>query len=87
MEELHLTWREDIDALQFDAGNGGHCFVHRLALRTLLGARPSPDECLAFARRNAPALLSAARLRIEAREAPAPRNFHLDSRQIRRSLS
>ncbi|AIC31335.1 hypothetical protein IE4771_PE00109 (plasmid) [Rhizobium etli bv. mimosae str. IE4771] len=87
MEELHLTWREDIDALQFAAGNGGHCFVHRLALRTLLGFRPSPDECLAFARLNAAALLSAARQRIEAGEAPAKRNFHLDSRQIRRSLS
>ena len=87
MEELQLTWREDIDALQFAAGDGCHCFIHRLALRTLLGVRPSPKECLAFARQNAAALLAAARQKIEASETLAQRNFHLDSRQIRRSLS
>ncbi|MBY5460581.1 hypothetical protein U8P80_26525 (plasmid) [Rhizobium beringeri] len=87
MEELHLIWREDIDALQFAAGNGGQCFIHRLALRTLLGPKLSPDECLTFAKQNAAALLGAARQKIEASEAPAHWNFHLDSRQIRRGLS
>ncbi|WP_392713988.1 hypothetical protein U8Q05_30050 (plasmid) [Rhizobium ruizarguesonis] len=87
MEELHLTWRADIDALQFAAGNGGQCFIHRLALRRLLGPRPSPEECLTFARQNAAALLAAARRKIEASETPAQRNFHLNSRQVRRGLS
>lgn len=87
MEVLRLTWRGDIDALQFAAGDSGQCFIHRLALRTLLGHSPSPDECLAFARQNAAALLSAARQKVEASGTPAKRNFHLDSRQIRASLS
>nr|WP_172643314.1 hypothetical protein [Rhizobium leguminosarum] len=84
---MRLTWRGDIEALQFAADNGGQCFIHRLALRKLLGHSPSPDECLAFARQNAAALLSAARQKVGASKTPVPRNFHLDSRQIRASLS
>jgi hypothetical protein len=87
VEELLLRWRGDIDALQFAAGDSGQCFIHRLALRTVLGHSPSPDECLAFARQNAAALFAAARQKVGASETPVQRNFHLDSRQIRASLS
>lgn len=87
MEEWDLKWRKDIDALQFATGNGGQCFIHRLALRTLLGPSPSPDECLTFARQNVAALLGAAREEIGASDIPAQRNFHLNSRQVRRCLS
>ncbi len=47
-EESLVDWREDIDALQFAAVNGGKCFVFRLAFRRLLGFTPTRQACLDF---------------------------------------
>jgi hypothetical protein len=79
-------WREDIDALQFAAVNGGGCMVHRLAFRRLLGITPSRADCLAYFAAHAPAFRAAAAQKIALRGIAPGRNLHLTSRDIRRQL-
>jgi hypothetical protein len=84
---LEATWRPDLDALQFHAGNGSLCVVHRLAFRVLLGKVPKPAECLEYVRANPAVFAAAARRRLDAERETGRRSFHLNSRHIRRSIS
>lgn len=87
MAGLAAEWREDIDALQFNAaGNGGVCMIHRLAFRRLLGFAPRPDDCLRYFADHAAAFDAAASAKIEAQSLPRGRNFHLNSRDVSRQL-
>lgn len=81
------TWRGDIDALQFTAaGHGGICMIHRLAFRSLVGRMPERADCLAYFSAHAENFAAAARQKIAAQAVPPGRNFHLNSRDIRRAL-
>lgn len=78
------AWREDIDALQFWAGGGRVCMMHRLAFRSLLGRVPQRNDCLAYFAAHDGVFRAAAALKI-ARQGIAPaHNFHLTSRDIAR---
>ncbi|CAN7628426.1 hypothetical protein LJR030_001671 [Rhizobium sp. LjRoot30] len=82
------TWRGDIDALQFTAaGHGGVCMIHRLAFRSLVGRMPESDDCLAYFSAHAKNFAAAARQKIAAQTIQPGRNFHLNSRDIRRALA
>jgi hypothetical protein len=77
------VWRSDIDALAFEPqAHAGICTVHRLAFRTLLGRLPTPEDCFAFFRSNAPAFHAAAGAKISRRGLAAGANFHLTSRDV-----
>ncbi len=77
------VWRDDIDALAFrPAGHQGFCMVHRLALRTVIGRRASPAECLDYFAANRPVFEAAARAKIARTGLPPDANFHLTSRDI-----
>jgi hypothetical protein len=80
------TWRADIDALQFDAGNGNVCVVHRLAFRALLRKSPEPAECLDYYRDNVALFVAAAQRKLWNDRTIASRNLHLNSRQIRQGI-
>jgi hypothetical protein len=81
------TWRPDLDSLSFrPQGHGGHCVVHRRAFQTLLGFRPSPEDCAAcFAERRA-AFHRAAAAKIIRVSLHKDANFHLTSRDVARAL-
>jgi hypothetical protein len=81
-----VTWRADVDALQFSADNGSVCLVHRLAFRTLLRRLPEPSDCLDYYRANVDQFIGAARCRLATDPSIGARSFHLNSRQIRRSV-
>ena len=75
-------WRADIDALRFAVSDTGpYGFVHRLAFRTLIGFDPTPGDCLAWFEDHRAAFVAAAEKHL-----PDGRNFHLNSRDIRRQL-
>jgi hypothetical protein len=77
------VWRSDINALAFEPeGHAGICTVHRLAFRTLLGRLPTPADCIAYFKSNAPAFHAAARHKISRRGLAAGANFHLTSRDV-----
>ncbi len=84
---MDVIWRDDIQAIAFrPEGHAALCMVHRLAIRTLLGFPPGPQDCLAFAREQEARLQAAARGKIAARNIPAGKALHLTSRDIRRSM-
>jgi hypothetical protein len=88
MSSQQPLWRDDIDALQFDAaGHGGVCLIHRLAFRRLLGAVPAAENCLAFFADHQAAFTAAAAAKIGAQSLPPGRNFHLNSRDVTRQLN
>jgi hypothetical protein len=77
------VWRKDIDALSFDpVGHSGHCTVHRLAFRTLLGRMPTPEDCMAYFKANEHAFSEAACAKISRRALDPGSNFHLTSRDV-----
>ncbi|WP_244622885.1 DUF1488 family protein [Microvirga brassicacearum] len=79
-------WREDIDSLAFRPdGHNGLCVVHRLAFRALVGARLSPEICLAYFREHRARFNDAARAKAGRKGLPAHSNFHLTSRDLRRA--
>lgn len=80
-------WRDDIASLVFAVtGHGAICAVHRGAFRTLLGAEPSPEDCLGYFRRFETAFRAAASTKIARRDIPAGTSLHLTSRDIARKL-
>nr|WP_246499873.1 DUF1488 family protein [Azospirillum soli] len=68
-------------------GHRGHCAVHRLAFRTLLGHTPTPADCLAHFARHRAAFHKAATRKIAARNLPPDSSLHLNSRDIERAMS
>lgn len=86
METPAFDWRADIDALVFEHGpEGGRCFVHRLAFRSLIGPEPEASACIAWFCANRAAFAAAADAKL-ALSAAAHGAFHLNSRDIRRAL-
>jgi hypothetical protein len=81
------VWRADLDSLQFrPQGHDGWCVVHRRAFRTLTAIEPSPEDCQAWFVDRHDAFQRAAAAKI-ARAALSPdANFHLNSRDVARSL-
>ena len=80
-------WRDDIASLVFPVkGHGAICAVHRGALRTLLGAEPSPTDCMSYFRRFEDAFRAAAAAKIARKGIPAGTSLHLTSRDIARKL-
>lgn len=87
-------WRTDADALAFQPEcHRGLCFVHRLAFRSLLGdarsapgGAPAPADCEAYFSTHHSAFQRAAAEKIARTGTPSERNFHLNSRDIRRAL-
>ncbi|UWU19153.1 hypothetical protein [Rhizobium sullae] len=82
-----MIWREDLDALQFAAENGGNCIVHRRAFRAMLRNPPMQHDCIEFYEQNAAAFEAAAKAKIDNGDVHEASNFHLNSRQIRNSLT
>ncbi len=79
---MTVEWREDIDALQFEAGEGRLCIMHRLAFRALTRKRsPEPEECLAYFKAQEGAFRQAAEAKI-ARTGGRAGNFHITSRDV-----
>jgi hypothetical protein len=88
MSDDGQQWRPDIDALEFrPGGHGGHCVVHRLAFRKLLGRMPEPEECAAYFARHRAAFHASATAKIRLRKLAGVANLHLTSRDIRRELT
>lgn len=84
-DEVH--WRADIASLIFPVrDHGAICAVHRGAFRTLLGAEPTPEDCLGYFRRFEDAFRAAARVKIARKRIPAGMSLHLTSRDIARKL-
>lgn len=81
------TWRPDIDAVEFRPhDHSGVCMIHRLAFRTLIGRSPDATACVMFFADNKPAFLLAAENKISQGKIEIHRNFHLNSRDVRRFL-
>jgi hypothetical protein len=80
---MTVVWRDDIDALQFAAGEGQNCFVHRLAFRALTGLRdPSAADCISCFELNSAAFEAAAKRKIARAGDQHAGNFHLTSRDV-----
>jgi len=85
--KAHIVWRSEIDALVFAVDEqGAFCALHRRAFRTLLGADPTPEQCLGYFTGFEAAFRAAARVKIAEKELPPGRNFHLTSRDVARKL-
>src|SRR5262245_12001077 len=82
-----VEWRPDIDALQFAAGPGHACMMHRLAFRRFLGRNPSPSDCLAYFSAHAAAFNAAATAKMIRESLTPGRSFHLNSRDIARQVT
>jgi hypothetical protein len=81
------AWREDIDALAFQpADHRGICMVHRRAFRTLMRAKPSPQQCVDFYNTHQDAFQAAARAKVLRASVEDTANFHLTSRDVTRQL-
>jgi hypothetical protein len=82
-----VRWRADIQSLVFPIGeHAAICAVHRGAFRTLLGAEPTQEACLAYFAKFEEAFRAAARLKIARKGIPTGTNLHLTSRDIARKL-
>lgn len=80
-------WNADLNAISFVADNGGRCFVHRGAIRTMMKGSVDEQECVRFFSLHVRALRDAARRKIDRKRYPANYSFHLTSRDIRRELA
>ncbi|GIQ73979.1 hypothetical protein [Bradyrhizobium sp. RD5-C2] len=86
-ENSAAHWRADIASLVFPLPeHGAICAVHRGALRTLLGADPTPEGCLGYFARFEGAFRAAASAKILRKRIPLGTNLHLTSRDIARKL-
>lgn len=84
---MQCRWHPDIDALSFlPEQHTGRCFVHRRAFQTLLDFPPSAEDCQDFFMTRQPAFQAAAAAKIARDRLEPPANFHLNSRDIKRSL-
>lgn len=80
-------WRADIQSLVFPIrDHAASCAVHCGAFRTLLGALPTEEACLAYFATFEEAFRAAALLKIARKGIPAGTNLHLTSRDIARKL-
>jgi hypothetical protein len=80
-------WRDDIASVVFPVrGRGAICAVHRGAFRTLIGAEPSPEDCLGYFRRFEAAFREAAGAKIVRKGILAGTSLHLTSRDVARKL-
>lgn len=80
------VWRDDIDSLAFRPdSHAGWCVMHRRAFRTLLGFEPTPQDCLEYFDREQLAIRKAASKKTQRATIAPDQNFHLNSRDIRRS--
>jgi hypothetical protein len=80
-------WRTDIESLVFPIGDhGAICAIHRGAFRTLLGADPTPQACLAYFEEFEAAFRAAASFKITRKCIPVGTNLHLTSRDVSRKL-
>jgi hypothetical protein len=85
---MSSTWRTDLDSLSFQPQNHtGHCIVHRRAFQTLLGFKPTPDECAGYYLRKQDAFQCAAAAKISRAALAAEANFHLTSRDVLRACN
>ena len=81
------TWRSDVESLCFKpSGHAGLCFVHRRAFATILGYDPTPEDCAACFRERCAAFEAAAAAKISRSALAAEAHFHLNSRDILRSI-
>src|SRR6266851_8265174 len=75
------TWRDDIDALEFQpADHQGACMMHRRAFRMLLRATPSPQQCVDYYHSHQDAFQAAARAKVLRASVVSNANFHITSR-------
>lgn len=78
-------WRDDIDSLAFQpSGRESWCMVHRQAFRVLFDSENTPTACCDFFVAKATIFQQAAAQKIQRLNIPSDRNFHLNSRDIRR---
>jgi hypothetical protein len=84
---LTAIWRDDLDALQFAAGDGGAlCMIHRLAFRRLIGTIPDREACLAWFAAHADVFAAAALDKMTRLDLLRDRNLHIDSRDVLRQM-
>lgn len=82
-----VRWNAAIDSLMFAVdGHAAFCAVHRFAFRTLIGAEPTPADCLDYFSGRELAFRAAAAAKIAKKVLPVGRNFHLTSRDLARTL-
>ena len=80
-------WRDDLDALQFAAGDGGaSCMIHRLAFRRLIGREPDKQLCLDWYNDKVAVFQAAAIDKMTRLNLPKDRNLHIDSRDVSRQM-
>ncbi|WP_426616027.1 DUF1488 family protein [Bradyrhizobium sp. McL0616] len=80
-------WRDDIASVVFPVeGHGAICAVHRGAFRTLIGAEPSPEDCLDYFRRYEITFREAAGAKIARKGISVGTSLHLTSRDVARKL-
>jgi hypothetical protein len=83
---MSSAWRSDLDSLSFQPQNhAGQCIMHRRAFQTLLGFKPTPQECTAYYVQSREAFERAAAAKISRAALPARANFHLTSRDVLRA--
>ena len=83
---MSSAWRSDLNSLSFQPQNhAGQCIVHRRAFQTLLGFKPTPQECTAYYLQSPEAFERAAAAKISRAALPAHANFHLTSRDVVRA--
>ena len=83
---MSSAWRSDLDSLSFRTeGHTGHCMVHRRAFQTLLGFKPTPEECAAYYQREQARFQRAAATKISRAALPNDAHFHLTSRDVLRA--
>jgi hypothetical protein len=85
---MSSAWRSDLDSLSFQPqGHTGHCIVHRRAFQTLLGFKPTPEDCAAYYLRKHDAFQRAAAAKIRRAALAAEAHFHLTSRDVLRACN
>jgi hypothetical protein len=83
---MSSAWRSDLDSLSFQPqGHAGHCIVHRRAFQTLLGFKPTPEQCAACYLQRHDAFQRAAAAKITRAGLTHGANFHLTSRDVLRA--
>jgi hypothetical protein len=83
---MSSAWRSDLGSLSFQPqGHAGHCIVHRRAFETLLGFKPTPEECADCYLREHAAFQRAAAAKISRAALAKDANFHLTSRDVLRA--
>ncbi|MDR6104557.1 hypothetical protein QE369_004754 [Agrobacterium larrymoorei] len=86
--ENAVDWSHELDCLRFSVpGHGALCAMHRLAFKALMTEVPTEETCRAYFIANSEVFLAAARSKIERMNIPFERSLHINSRDLRRSMS